>query len=71
MRNKLEELPFPPGKLFIVNNYLEAVGVMNAMKAGIVLESVRRPLAYTNVCEDNEPQDSKLTVKTTDSERIE
>ncbi len=71
MRNRLEELPFSPGKLFMVDNYLEAIGVMNAMKAGIALESVRRPLAYTNVCEDNESQDSKFIVKTADSERIE
>lgn len=47
MQNNLEELPFKPGKLFIVDNYLEAVGVMNAIKAGVTLESVRRPLAYT------------------------
>jgi hypothetical protein len=47
MYNKLEELPFAIGKLFIVDNYLEAVGVMNALKAGVAPESVRRPLAYT------------------------
>jgi hypothetical protein len=29
MRNKLEELPFAEGKLFIVENYLEAVGMGN------------------------------------------
>jgi len=44
----LEDLPFAPGKLIIVDNYLEAVGVMNAIKAGVAPESVRRPLAYTN-----------------------
>ncbi len=49
MQNKLEELPFAPGKLFIVDNYLEAVGVMNALKAGVAPESVRRPLNQTNV----------------------
>lgn len=51
MRNKLEELPFESGKLFIVDNYLEAVGVMNAIQAGVALESVRRPLSNTNVLE--------------------
>ncbi|MDO9341219.1 MAG: DUF3326 domain-containing protein, partial [Bacteroidales bacterium] len=30
MQNNLEEYPFKQGKLFIVDNYLEAVGVMNA-----------------------------------------
>lgn len=52
MRNKLEELPFAPGKLFIVENYLEAVGLMNAIKAGVAPESVRRPLCYTTVHEN-------------------
>lgn len=47
MQNCLEDYPFQPGKLFIVENYLEAVGVMNALKAGVSVESVRRPLADT------------------------
>lgn len=51
MQNKFEELPFAPGKLFVVENYLEAVGVMHALKAGVAPESVRRPLKYTNVCD--------------------
>jgi len=59
MHNKLEELPFESGKLFIVNNYLEAVGLMNAIKAGVAPETVRRPLAHTTVCEYNESQESK------------
>jgi hypothetical protein len=52
MRNNLEDLPFSQGKLFIVENYLEAVGVMAALKAGVSVESTRRPLAQTRVvCE--------------------
>lgn len=51
MQNNLEELPFVPGKLFIVENYLEAVGVMHALKAGVSLESVRRPLNKTMIAE--------------------
>ena len=51
MQNKLEELPFETGKLFIVDNYLEAIGVMNALKAGVAVESVRRPLKQTIVSE--------------------
>ena len=47
MRNRLEDLPFEPGKLIIVENYLEAVGVMTALKAGVAVETVRRPLAST------------------------
>jgi len=49
MKNRLEDYPFRSGKLFIVDNYLEAVGVMNALKAGVSIESVRRPLKWTNV----------------------
>ncbi len=54
MDNKLEDLPFSSGKLFIVENYLEAVGVMNAIKSGVSLDSVRRPLSFTNVSESKE-----------------
>lgn len=49
MENNLEKLPFAPGKLYIVDNYLEAVGVMHVLKAGVSLESVRRPLESTVV----------------------
>lgn len=61
MQNKLEELPFKPGKLFIVENYLEAVGVMNAIKAGVAIESVRRPLKHTAVSEFCQTKKQSLT----------
>jgi hypothetical protein len=51
MQNNLKDFPFQPGKLIIVENYLEAVGVLNTIKAGVSLESVRRPLRHTNVIE--------------------
>jgi hypothetical protein len=51
MQNRLEDLNFQPGKLFIVDNYLEAVGVMNAIKAGVSPAAVRRPLSHTTVSE--------------------
>jgi hypothetical protein len=51
MRNKLEELPFAPGKLIVVDNYLEAAGIMHAIKAGVAPASVRRPLGHTEVSE--------------------
>ncbi len=35
----------------IVKNYLEAVGVIQAMKIGITLESVRRPIRKTRIIE--------------------
>jgi hypothetical protein len=53
MKNDLEKLPFVPGKLFIVDNYLEAVGVMTALKGGISVSAVRRPLAETHVTSEH------------------
>lgn len=63
MQNRLEDLPFASGKLFIVENYLEAVGVMNALKAGVAPDSVRRPLSQTEVREalQEELQEQKVT----------
>ncbi|MCJ7600473.1 MAG: DUF3326 domain-containing protein [Desulfobulbaceae bacterium] len=49
MKNSLEDLPFAPGQLHMVENYWEASGVMNALKAGVAPASVRRPLAQTTV----------------------
>jgi hypothetical protein len=67
MQNNLEELPFAPGKLFLVENYWEAVGVMNALKAGVTPESVRRPLAHTTVLE----ADSTRTISNTQQQQID
>jgi hypothetical protein len=59
MENDLEELGFGKDKLFIVDNYLEAVGVMTALKAGVALSSVRRPLMDTKViCERTGQKDT-------------
>lgn len=49
MKNNLTNLPFEKGKLFIVDNYLEAIGVMYALKAGVSIESVRRPIKKTRI----------------------
>ena len=49
MRNDLNSLPFQSGKLFVVENYLEAIGVMCALRSGVSAESVRRPLQGTRV----------------------
>lgn len=47
MKNNLLDLPFSEGKLFIVDNYLEAVGIIHSIKAGIKPDSVRRPISPT------------------------
>ncbi len=49
MKNNLHTLPFQPGKLFIAENYLEAIGIMSALKSGVSLEAIRRPISYTVV----------------------
>ncbi len=63
MQNKLEDLPFSSGKLFVVENYLEAVGVINAIKAGVAPEAVRRPIRNTAVSDymERESQVFKMT----------
>ena len=54
MKNDLKELPFRPGKLFFAENYLEAVGIMTSLKAGVFLSSVRRPLNPTKVSKEKQ-----------------
>lgn len=49
MRNDLKKLPFKIDKLFIVDNYVEAAGVISVLKSGVTLSSVRRPLRHTNI----------------------
>ena len=45
MRNDLSALPWAPGQYHVVDNYLEAAGLLCALRAGITPMSVRRPLA--------------------------
>lgn len=47
MQNRLDSLPFEKGKLIFVDNYLEAAGVMRAIKVGVSIESLRRPLTFS------------------------
>ena len=44
MKNDLSLLPWKEGQFIRVENYLEAVGVMTALKAGLALDSVKRPI---------------------------
>ena len=60
MRNDLQSLPFAEGMLTIVDNYLEAAGALAAMKSGVVVSSVRRPLKPTVVeCEKHETPEGR------------
>ena len=49
MQNDLHTLPWASNQLHVVENYLEAVGVITALKAGITLSSLRRPLASAKI----------------------
>ena len=44
MRNNLSSLPWRPNQFFRVANYLEAAGVVAALRAGIDPRAVERPL---------------------------
>jgi hypothetical protein len=44
VKNDLSSLPWGPGQFCVVDNYLEAAGVLCAMKQGLSLDSLRRPI---------------------------
>ncbi|NDE14366.1 DUF3326 domain-containing protein [bacterium] len=49
MKNDLRLLPGADAGVVLVDNYLEAVGVLTALRSGVSLESVRRPLDATRL----------------------
>jgi hypothetical protein len=51
MKNDLHKLPFQDGQLWIVESYLEAAGLLAALKIGLHPHSLARPLALTPVTE--------------------
>src|SRR5882724_2144584 len=60
VRNDLTILPWNQDQLYIVDNYLEAVGLIAAIKAGVSVESVKRPI-----------HSAKITLKTSDIHNID
>ncbi|MDR3638826.1 MAG: DUF3326 domain-containing protein [Isosphaeraceae bacterium] len=59
VRNELSALPWAAGQFTVVNNYLEAVGVVCTLRAGLTLESVRRPILPVRVTEIVRPVNGK------------
>ncbi len=53
MKNDLTVLPWRHGQFFRVNTYLEAVGVMMALREGIAVDSLRRPIISAPVQQRN------------------
>lgn len=56
MKNDTAALPWAPGQYMVVENYLEAAGVLCAMKAGIAFEAVRRPLPLAPLTVHSTPE---------------
>jgi hypothetical protein len=65
MRNDLSLLPWAAGQYTVVDNYLEAAGVLCALKSGIAASSVRRPLPETQIdmlwTEENNNENALMT----------
>ncbi len=53
MKNDLSKLVHH-SRYVLVDSYMEASGVLSAMKAGVALETMRRPLEYTKVTVNGE-----------------
>jgi hypothetical protein len=49
MQNDLADFSSSGNKILYVDNYLEAAGALNALRAGVSIESVRRPLNDTKI----------------------
>ena len=56
MQNNLSELGFSARGLFVVDSYVEALGLMSALKAGVAVESISRPLEHTRVVPELEEE---------------
>ena len=62
MKNELEFLPWQAGRFFSVDNYLEAAGVVAAIRAGLSPRSVVRPLVAADMGSVRLPALSPLSV---------
>jgi len=49
MKNNLASLPFEPGGLYYARDHLEALGIATALKSGVSVDAVRRPMLNTRV----------------------
>ncbi len=52
MKNDLTTLPWARNQLHVVENYLEALGVMAALKSGVAIDTLKRPLANARTSEN-------------------
>ena len=61
MRNNLAQLPWGSGEFYVVENYWEAAGVIDALRAGLDPTSVRRPLPAMDTMKDRRPRTARAT----------
>lgn len=61
MENDLNALPWQQGKFYRVKNYLEAAGVIAALKSGMSVESIRRPFSYSEIIKKEFQKLSKIS----------
>ena len=54
MKNDLTRLPWRPGQLQFADSYFEAAGLLMAMRHGVSIDTVKRPLPSVDVVEWNE-----------------
>ena len=59
MKNNLRELPWDYGQFIEVKSYLEAAGILSAIRSGINPASLKRPLETLDVCEEKKICGSK------------
>jgi hypothetical protein len=72
MKNDLTALPWRRDQLFVVENYWEAVGVVQALRAGVAPSSVRRPIRnpeITNVTDRSASEVARGAAKEASSAR--
>ena len=63
MKNNLLNLPWDKGQFYQCDNYLEACGVLNCLRSGISIASVKRPLKTLTLKERNQEDKTHLDCK--------
>ena len=66
MRNNLLNLPWSKGQFYQCDNYLEACGILNCLKEGINVETVKRPLKTLTLKEEKTEEMQNFNDRNTD-----
>ena len=60
MQNDLSLLPWKENQFFRCNNYLEANGILNCLKQGISIDSIKRPIKPLQIQKDKDDQEQNI-----------